>query len=31
MVLRISDDEGFLKALSGTDIQVVGNEKLGLK
>ena len=31
MVLRISDDEGFLKALSGTDIQVVGNDKLGLK
>ena len=31
MVLRISDDEGFLKALSGTDIKVVGNEKLGLK
>ena len=31
MVLRISDDEGFLKALSGTDIKVVGNKKLGLK
>ena len=31
MVLRISDDEGFQKALAGTDIKVVGNDVLGLK
>ena len=31
MVLRISDEAAFEKALEGTDIQVVGNDQLGLK
>ncbi len=31
MVLRISDEEAFTKALAGTDIKVVGNDALGLK
>ena len=31
MVLRISDEIAFTKALAGTDIKVVGNEELGLK
>ena len=31
MVLRISDEEAFRKALSGTDIKIVGNDDLGLK
>ena len=31
MVLRISDEAAFTKALEGTDIQVVGNAELGLK
>ena len=31
MVLRISDELAFTKALSGTDIKVVGNKELGLK
>ena len=31
MVLRISDEVAFTKALAGTDIKVVGNEELGLK
>ena len=31
MVLRISDEVAFMKALQGTDIKVVGNKELGLK
>lgn len=31
MVLRISDEAAFTKALEGTDIKVVGNAELGLK
>jgi hypothetical protein len=31
MVLRISDEAAFEKALEGTDIKVVGNAELGLK
>ena len=31
MVLRISDEAAFLKALDGTGIKVVSNEELGLK
>lgn len=31
MVLRISDEAAFEKALAGTDIQLVGNAELGLK
>ena len=31
MILRISDEESFHKALAGTDIKIVGNEDLGLK
>ena len=31
MVLRISDEAAFMKALEGTDIKVVGNAELGLK
>ena len=31
MVLRISDEAAFLKALEGTDIKVVNNTDLGLK
>ena len=31
MVLRISDEVAFMKALRGTDIKVVGNQELGLK
>ena len=31
MVLRISDEESFHKALEGTDIKIVGNDVLGLK
>ena len=31
MVLRISDEDAFTKALEGTDIKVVGNAELGLK
>ena len=31
MVLRISDEASFEKALDGTDIKVVGNDELGLK
>ena len=31
MVLRISDEAAFEKALEGTDIKVVGNDQLGLK
>ena len=31
MVLRISDEAAFMKALQGTDIKVVGNKELGLK
>lgn len=31
MVLRISDDAAFTKALEGTDIKVVGSDVLGLK
>lgn len=31
MVLRISDEVAFSKALAGADIKVVGNQELGLK
>ena len=31
MVLRISDEDAFTKALSANDIKLVGNEELGLK
>ena len=31
MVLRISDEAAFEKALAGTDIRLVGNTELGLK
>lgn len=31
MVLRISDEAAFEKALAGTDIKLVGNDQLGLK
>lgn len=31
MILRISDEPAFEKALSGTDIKLVGNDELGLK
>jgi hypothetical protein len=31
MVLRISDEAAFEKALMGTDIKLVGNDELGLK
>ena len=31
MVLRISDEASFTKALEGTDIKLVGNDELGLK
>ena len=31
MVLRISDEVAFMKALQGTDVKVVGNKELGLK
>ena len=31
MVLRISDEEAFTKALEANDIKLVGNEELGLK
>ena len=31
MVLRISDEAAFEKALAGTDIKLVGNDELGLK
>ena len=31
MVLRISDEAAFEKALAGTDIKLVGNTELGLK
>ena len=31
MVLRISDEAAFTKALADTDIKVVGNKELGLK
>jgi hypothetical protein len=31
MVLRISDEIAFTKALANTDIKVVGNKELGLK
>ena len=31
MVLRLSDENAFLKAIAGTDIKLVNNEDLGLK